>query len=171
MGGALLFYYIMFAISLLLPVVYAFIFHKHYDANLTIMMVLVPVVNLGFVLIGNASTIGEALIALKLTYIGGCFVLLTSMFLIFKMCGVNLSAWLRTLLVLISVGVFVTTLTIGYNDLFYVGTPTLAHAYGAAYITKLRDSFFRNAKGRFLLHLLRPKIRIARKYIYLFSAS
>ena len=135
MGPALIFYYVMFAISLLLPIVYAFIFHKHFEASLTIMVVLVPIINMAFVVMGNASTIEEAVAALRLTYMGGCFVLLGSMFLIFNICGVKLSNWMRMLLVALSIGVYSTTLTIGHSDIFYVGMPSLAQAYGANYIT------------------------------------
>ena len=134
MGPALIFYYVMFAISLLLPVVYASIFHKHLEASLTIMVVLVPIINMAFVVMGNASMIEEAIAALRLTYMGGCFVLLCSMFLIFNICGVKLQNWMRMLLVALSIGVYSTTLTIGHSDIFYVGMPTLGHAYGASYI-------------------------------------
>lgn len=46
--AALSFYYAMFGVSLLLVVIYAFIFHKRFDANITLMTALVPVANLGF---------------------------------------------------------------------------------------------------------------------------
>ena len=141
MGGALIFYYLMFAISLLVVLIYAYIFHKHFDANLTIMTILIPVINLGFVLMGNANTIGEALIALRLTYIGGCCVLLSAMFLIFNICGVKLPAWARAVIVAFSAGVYATTLTIGHSDIFYKGMPDLAFAYGAAYITNKHYGF------------------------------
>ena len=132
--GILVFYYLMFAISLLLPVVYAFIFHKHYDASLTIMVVIVPIINMSFVVMGNALNIEEAIAALRMTYMGGCFVLLASMFLIFNICGIKLKGWMRAIFVAISIAVYSTTLTIGHSDIFYVGMPTLANAYGASYI-------------------------------------
>lgn len=72
---AAIFYYVMFSISLVLVIVYAYIFHKHFDANMTIMTILVPIINIGFVLMANSSTIEEALVALRLTYLGGCFLL------------------------------------------------------------------------------------------------
>ena len=78
---AMVFYYAMLGLSLLFVIAYAFIFHKHFDPNLTIITVLVPIINLGFVLMGNAKVIEEALIALRLTYFGGCFLLVAAMFL------------------------------------------------------------------------------------------
>ena len=132
---AMVFYYSMFALSLLLVVVYAFIFHKHFDHNLTILVVLVPIINFGFVVMGEASLIEEALVGLKVTYIGGCFLLLSTVFLIFHTCGLPLKPWLRTVLIAVSVGVYATALTIGHADIFYKGMPELAISNGAAYIT------------------------------------
>ena len=92
---ALIFYYVMFAISLLFVVVYTLIFHKHFDVNLTIMTVLVPIINLGFVLMGSATRIEEALAALRLTYLGGCYVIVMVMFLVFNTCGIELKPWMK----------------------------------------------------------------------------
>ena len=131
----LAFYYSMLAISLLMVIVYAFFFHKHFDVNLTILAVLVPIINLGFLLMANAKVIEEALVALRLTYIGGCYLLVSAMFLIFNICDIPFKPWMRAVILVISTVVFASTLTIGYNDLFYVGMPKLAFHDGAAYIT------------------------------------
>lgn len=130
----LAYYFTMFAISVLLVVIYAFIFHKHFDVNLTIMTILVPVLTLGFVFTATSTTIEEALVGLKISYIGGCFLLLSAMFLIFNVCGVELKPWMRVILVSLSFGVFVSSLTIGHFDLFYIGTPDLEIADGVARI-------------------------------------
>ena len=131
---ALVFYYVMFAISLVFAIFYAFIFHKHYDASLTIMVVLVPIINLGFVLMGDAKEVGEALIALRLTYLGGCFLIVVVLFLIYNICGVKIHPIIRMIIIAISSAVYATTLTIGHTDLFYAGTPYLSYFGGAAYI-------------------------------------
>ena len=135
------FYYAMFAFSLLMVIVYAFIFHKHFDINITILTILVPVINFGFVVMGNASEIKEAIVGLKLSYIGGCFVLISAMFLIFNICGIYFKSWQRALIVLVSVGVYSTALTIGYSDIFYKGLPSLASFGGASYITNKQYGF------------------------------
>ena len=130
----LAYYFSMLAISVLLVIIYAFIFHKHFDVNLTIMTIVVPVLNLGFVFMVTSTTIEEALIGLKLSYIGGCFLLLSAMFLIYNVCGVNLKPWMRAVLVTVSFVIFAFSLTIGFNDLFYIGTPDLEIVNGAARI-------------------------------------
>lgn len=125
----------MFGVSLLLAIIYTYIFHKHFNVNLTIMTTLVPVINVAFILLAHSHTIDEALVALRITYIGGCYVLVAAMFLILGICGINLKRWLRTLIIAITSAIYVTTLTIGHNDIFYVGKPDLAFFDGAAYIT------------------------------------
>ena len=99
------------------------------------MTALVPVINLAFVLMGQAKIIQEALIALRFTYMGGCFVLLAATFLIFNISGIKIKPIIRASLFLLSSLIYVTTLTIGHYDLFYVGVPDLAISNGAAYIT------------------------------------
>ncbi len=132
---ALYYYYAMFIVSLVILVAYVFIFHKHFDANITIMAVLIPVTCLASLFIAKSQTIEEALVGLKLTYIGGCFVLLAAMFLIFTICGVNINPWIRVTCLLISSGIYITSLTIGYSDIFYKTIPQLAFSDGIAYIT------------------------------------
>ena len=131
----MIFYFSMLAISLLLVVIYAFIFHKHFDVNITIMTALVAVVNFGFVVIGMSQNIQEALIGLKISYIGGCYVLVFAMFLIFNVCGVEIKPWLRAVILTISSGVYATSITVGQTDLFYKGLPTLETYGGASMIT------------------------------------
>lgn len=132
---ALYYYYAMLIVSLVILVIYVFLFHKHFDASITIMAVLIPVVNLSNVIIAQSETIGEALVGLKFTYIGGCFILLAAMFLIFNICGVNINPWIRGSLVLVSTLVYVSSLTIGHTSLFYKTTPTLAFSSdGVGYI-------------------------------------
>lgn len=132
---ALYYYYAMFTISVVLVLVYTFIFHKHFDANLTIIAVLVPVLNVSFLMMARSSNIEEALVSLRVSYIGGCFLFVAAMFLIFNICHVRLRRWMRFGIILISFVVYASALTIGYNDLFYVGMPTLGQAFGASYIT------------------------------------
>ena len=132
---ALYYYIAMLVVSILFVIFYACIFHKHFDVNITIMVVLVPIINLAFLLMGHSTTIEQAITALKFTYIGGCYLLLIVTLCIFNICGINLNSWQKALIITISSGIFLTTLTIGHNDLFYKGMPELAYYGGAAYIT------------------------------------
>ncbi len=138
---AMIYYYSMLGVSLLLVIVYTYIFHKRFDVNLTIMAVLVPIINLGFVLLGASKVLEEALIALKITYFGGCFLLVSVIFLISNICGVKKKRWVRALIITISLSVYSCVLTIGYSDIFYKGLPELATYQGASYLTNKSYGF------------------------------
>lgn len=132
---AMIYYYIMLALSLVMVIVYAFMFHKHFDPNITIITVLVPVLNVSFVLMALSRTVEEAVVALKFTYIGGCFLIVAVMFLIFKVCGFTLKPWQKGLILAISTGVYATALTIGHSPIFYESMPVLGTFEGASYLT------------------------------------
>ena len=138
---AMYFYYAMLAVSMLLVVVYAFIFHKHFDANLSILVTLVPIINLSFVLLGLSQTVDAAIVALKFTYIGGCFLLVSVIFLILKICGIYLKPWMRAVILGVACLIYATCLTIGYSDIFYIGLPELATFEGATYLTNKSYGF------------------------------
>ena len=132
---ALAYYLGLFGASLVLLIIYAFIFHKHFDPNLTIINILIPILNLSFVLMALSSTVEEAVVALKVSYLGGCFLNASVMFLIFNVCGIPLKSWQKALILAVSAGVYVTSLTIGHSPIFYERMPELAVADGAAYLT------------------------------------
>ena len=63
----------MVVISLVLALVYALIWHKHFDVNLTMIFFLIPVANIGYSFMARAESIREAIIGSKVIYLGGCF--------------------------------------------------------------------------------------------------
>ena len=79
------FYNSMLALSLVLTLVYLFLWHKHFDVHITLVFALVPVTNLGYTLMANASDLNSALVARKLTYLGGCYLLLMILLIVFSM--------------------------------------------------------------------------------------
>ena len=116
---AMLYYQLMLLVSVVMLLIFTFVFDRHFDGHFTMMMVLVPVVNLGFLMMAQAKGLEEALLAVRLTYIGGCYLILDVMFLVFSLCGVPLSRWIRLSLIAFSSLIYITTMTIGYNDIFY----------------------------------------------------
>ena len=136
------YYYLsMLVFSLILLLVYVFIFHKHFDANITILVVLVPIINLGFFVVAKSTVIEEALIGQKLTYLGGCFLLPSAMFLIFNTCNIRLRPWMKVVFIALSTIMYSGVLTIGHLDIFYVGKPDLEIIDGAAYLANRHYGF------------------------------
>ena len=114
-----IYYDIVFAVSVLLLMLYVLIWHKHFDVHITLMFVLVPITNLGYVLFARAHTLEEALAAYKLTYMGGCFQMLAITFVVFSLCDIKLNRWIRTAMTTLSAVVYLSALTGGYLPIFY----------------------------------------------------
>lgn len=131
----------MFILSLVIGIVYAFIFHKHFDTNITILAVLIPVTNLATALVASSTSIEQALLAQKMTYIGGCYTFLFVVFFIFNICGIKLKPWIKAVALVITSIVYCSSLTIGYSDIFYKGMPTLEIIGKTAYITNKSYGF------------------------------
>ncbi|MCR5718179.1 MAG: HD domain-containing protein [Oscillospiraceae bacterium] len=113
------FYTLTFAVSVLLLLLYVLIWKKHFDVHITVFFVLTPIINLGYVMLAHAATLREAIAANRLTFLGGCFLIMDIVLIVFSMCGFRLKRWLRTLMVAASLVVYAMTLTIGQSDLFY----------------------------------------------------
>ncbi len=131
----------MLGVSILLLIVYSFIFHKHFDANITIICILNVVLSLAHMFVAISHTVEEAVMGLRLTYIGGCFLLLYAMFLVFNICDVKINAYIKTACIVVSSAVFITSLTIGYSNIFYLDMPSIAEFYGSTYITDKHYGF------------------------------
>ena len=69
----LLYYKTAFAVSFLLTLIYVAIWDRRFDVNITAIFMLVPITNLGHVFMAAAQTQQEAATAVKVIYIGACF--------------------------------------------------------------------------------------------------
>ena len=93
--------------------------HKHFDANITLVFTIIPIACLGYLLLGLSDTTKEAIVAVKITYLGGCFLQLFLLFTILHLCAIDIGRWSRILLFLPSCTLYASVLTIGYMDIFY----------------------------------------------------
>lgn len=114
-----LYYDIMLGIAVVLMIVYLFSYHKHFDMHITLLFVLVPVANLGQMLLANANGLEAALVANKVVYIGACYLQLILMLAVFSLCRIKLNRWVRTGFVILSTVTYLSSLTIGESTLFY----------------------------------------------------
>ena len=119
-----LFYDSMLALSLIMSIIYLFMWQRNFDVHITLVFVLVPITNLGFSLFSRAQNLEEALVAQKLSYIGGSFLLLFMMFMVFSLCHIKLGRFVRLLCMTVSSLCYCSVLTIGHSDLFYEGRTT-----------------------------------------------
>ena len=119
LGRATEFYSALFLMSLVLTLIYAYGWNKHYDINLTLTFVLMPVTIYGYVIMNSAETLHAALNGKKLTYIGGCYLILFIMLTVFRLCNVKISKAVTTVLLTLSTLVYLSVMTEGYLPIFY----------------------------------------------------
>ena len=113
------YYYIMFDLSAVLTCVYVVRWHKHFNIYFSLLFAFIPIVNLGYVFRVNSVNVGEALLAQKIIYLGGCFLILFVSFYIFRMCQIRIPKWLISVLFIISVMAYLSILSIGTGTIFY----------------------------------------------------
>jgi len=115
----LIYYEVLLGLSVLLSMVYAYMWHKHFDSNITMIYVLCPISLLAYVGIAKADNLEEAILANKFSYIAGVFTIVFIMLTIFELCHLRIPRIVRAILVSISMLVYLPVLTIGRNELFY----------------------------------------------------
>ncbi len=119
MSTGLLYYFGAFIISTVLSAIYMRRWRINFGASLTLFYVLTTVSNLGYFLLATSTELKEALLANKITYLGGCFVIPVFMLVIMHLCKINVSGRVSLLMALTGGVIFAGVLTIGHSDLYY----------------------------------------------------
>lgn len=109
----------MFIASLVLSMIYVFMWHKHYSIYITMVFAFIPITNLGFLFTAMARTEDAALIGVKISYIGGCYMLMFTMLSIFNICKIRIPKWLSSFFLILCSLIYLGALTIGINQFFY----------------------------------------------------
>lgn len=113
-----LYYEVIFGISFLLTVIYVMIWQKHFDLNLTVIFILVPIVNLGYYLYANSADKYAAMNAYKIIYIGSCFLPFFVTMCVLNLCEIEVPRSLRFFAFLINTTLYLFVLTVGKTPYF-----------------------------------------------------
>ena len=95
-----------------------------------------------YVLLALSQNVREALIIYKFLYIGGCYLPLAGLLLIFSICKIEPPRWVRFLMIAFTTCIYMLVLTAGYRPLFYKsvdiefenGVTVLVKEYGPLHI-------------------------------------
>lgn len=112
------YYAILFALSLVTAGIYAVIWRKRFSVFITLTYAFVPIANLGYVIIAGAQNIPEAIIGIKISYLG-VFTHTFIMYAIFNLCNLNIKKYLKLILLAVSTFFFLSSLSIGSSPIFY----------------------------------------------------
>ncbi|MBO7532189.1 MAG: HD domain-containing protein [Lachnospiraceae bacterium] len=113
------FYSVTLAAALICTTIYMYMWHKHFDTNFTLIFTFVPVACVGYFFSAISQTLGEALFAQRIMYLGACFLQLFIVESIFNLCKIEIGKWIRTGMFLVISAVYAPVLTIGFNSSFY----------------------------------------------------
>lgn len=113
------FYNGLFGFSLILTVIYIYMWHKHFEVNFTIIFALLPVSCLGYAMGAWAENMESAVMAVKVSYIGGCYLQMFIALSIFNLCQVEITRWQKVGMFALCTIFYLAVLTIGYSDVFY----------------------------------------------------
>ncbi len=116
---AYLIYQILFPLSIAFAAIYILMWHKHFDVNFTMIFTLIPIACLGYFFTSFTKTEEGAILAVKLSYIGGCFLQMFILLSILDLCRIRIHNRTRALLFLICAGLYSSVLTIGHGGHFY----------------------------------------------------
>ena len=133
-----LYYELVFSLSFILTIIYVFAWRRHYDVNITIIFLLIPLVNLSYFFLWKASDVESAIMATKSVYMGGCFLMFFITMCVINLCDIKKGKWIRRIGFLISTVIYVGVLTLEKNHLLYKsyhmqeinGKMTLVKEYG-----------------------------------------
>lgn len=128
-------YGIVAIVSLLLLVGYC-IFIKVKDIWMFLLFISVFIVNIGYLALVISKSLEEALLANRISYLGSVFLPLCMLMAIVNMCKIKCPTWIITILICISVVVFIIAASPGYLDLYYKEV-SFANIGGGAKLTKV----------------------------------
>jgi len=118
-GVLIWYYYVAFAASLLLSAFYVFRWHKHFNLNITVIYILVPISNLAFCMMYRSGSNLTMMLATKFVYIGACFLPWFVVMAIADLCKIKISKSIRFSSFVLSAMVFISVLTVGFSPVFY----------------------------------------------------
>ena len=139
------YYEVLFGLSVFLTLIYIIIWHKHFDTHISLIFAFIPLVNLAYALMAHSRTLDAALVAAKLTYVGGCFLSLFITQSIFGLCHINLKRWMSAVLMIMCLTSYAFALSMGNAPYFYKtvgfeidkGVGRLVKTYGFAHTLTL----------------------------------
>jgi putative two-component system response regulator len=113
------YYMVSFLLSIYLMLVYVFVYHRHYDVHMSIAFVLAPISIFAQLQLSQCESTEAALLANRVLYVSGCYLILMITLVIFNLCDIHLNRYIRLSLFIFTTIVFLCVQQMGLNDLYY----------------------------------------------------
>lgn len=111
-------------------------FSKKREFWFVVLLSAVFVVNVGYFTLSISTTLGEALLANRISYLGSVFLPLSIFMILLRVAKINYNKWLPCVLIAISVVVFFIAASPGYSTIYYKEV-TLGEINGATVLEKV----------------------------------
>ena len=136
------YYVVICVLSLMCCTAYYFIKRSYFSTRYTMIFLLAFLSQFCYVLLALSRNVREALIIYKFLYIGGCFLPLTGLLLVFSICKIEPPKWARFIMLAFTTCIYMLVLSAGYSPLFYKsvdieyenGVAVLVKEYGPLHI-------------------------------------
>ena len=128
------FYMCCFIISFCL-FVFQIVIDRRKSVNQYIMLVCVIIANGGYLAQACSQNLSEILLAVKLSYVGGCFLPMLFFQTICEICHVKISTALKNTLYIFQMLAYGAVCTVGITDLYYVN-PEFYTENGVGHVMK-----------------------------------
>lgn len=128
------FYLFCFLFSFLLLIGFICSDERH-SLHQNLLLLLIVIANGGYLALAASTNLSEAILANKITYIGGCFLPLTSFIVVCEICKIRIKKAVVFFMHIVQMVLYWVVCTIGYSGIYY---KTVAfHAQdGVAYLSK-----------------------------------
>lgn len=84
-----------------------------------LLLIIICLANLGYLALGVSSTIEEAILANKITYLGGCFMPPIMAACMCSLCNIKMNRYIKCSCILFSAVVYMMVLCTGFSDFYY----------------------------------------------------
>lgn len=118
-GSSPVIVYAVMAVMAILMLLAYFFFVKKKEAWFTVLFTSVAVVNAGYFSLSVSTTLEEALLANRISYLGSVFLPLSILMIVLDVTGTKHRKWVSALLIVIGAVVFLIAASPGYSDIYY----------------------------------------------------
>ncbi len=119
MTSVQIFYVSVFVVSMILTLIYSYQWHSHFNFHMTSVFLIIPIIDLAFLLMYSCENAETAMLALKFIYVGSCILPWLVTMCITGLCGIKINRFLRMGMILLNIAMYSSVLTIGKYPIFY----------------------------------------------------
>lgn len=95
---------------------------KTVNYYILLLLMLIVLSNGGYLSIALSGNVREAILANRLSYLGGCFIPPLTLLLVCAICNYQIATWKKTIMYLSGILMYLMILTIGRNGFYYAKT-------------------------------------------------